>query len=304
MSSTIHIIPSADIARNKWDDCIYASSNAMIYAFSYYLDHMADNWTGLVLNNYEAVMPIPWRKKMGIRYCYAVPFVQQLGWFAASNILEDGIFPTSLLGFVKYGGYAFNYSNNVNVESAENHANYIIDLSLPYAAISDNYKEDAVNNIKKANRCNLSYGIGSSELAIQSYRYHYGQRLHNVLERDYTNFAELVKLLEKKKQAFARCVIDKSSGNVLSVALFLKDARRIYNIMNSTTGEGRKKAANHFLLDNVLKEFAGSGLVFDFEGSDIPGIKAFYEKFGAANQPYKMLTKFNNLPFPLSLLKG
>jgi hypothetical protein len=69
----------------------------------------------------------------------------------------------------------------------------------------------------------------------------------------------------------------------------------LYNLMNSTTNAGRKTGANHFLFDEIFKEFAASNLVFDFEGSDIPGVKIFYEKFGAANQPYYRL-HFNKLP--------
>ena len=69
-----------DIA--KWDACVCNSNNGLIYATSVYLNFMSDDWNGIVVNNYDCVMPIPWRKKFGIRYCYDVPFVQQLGWFS------------------------------------------------------------------------------------------------------------------------------------------------------------------------------------------------------------------------------
>jgi hypothetical protein len=72
--------------------------------------------------------------------------------------------------------------------------------------------------------------------------------------------------------------------------------------MNSTTEAGRKMEANHFLLNSILQQFAGSNLIFDFEGSDIPGVKIFYEKFGAVNQRYYKM-HFNQFPFPLNLLK-
>jgi hypothetical protein len=50
--------------------------------------------------------------------------------------------------------------------------------------------------------------------------------------------------------------------------------------MNSTLPEGKKKEANYFLLSRLWMEFEGSGMIFDFEGSDIPGVKEFYKKFG------------------------
>ena len=52
MKNEIAIIPSYNIDREKWDRCVNDSSNAIIYASSMYLDHLADNWTGIVLNDY------------------------------------------------------------------------------------------------------------------------------------------------------------------------------------------------------------------------------------------------------------
>jgi hypothetical protein len=101
--------------------------------------------------------------------------------------------------------------------------------------------------------------------------------------------------------AFVRKVIN-ADGVMLSIAIFLKDEKRIYNIMNTTTDAGRDAAANHFLLDNVIREFADQNLLLDFEGSDLPGVKSFYENFGARNQPFNHY-HFNRLPFPLKLFR-
>ncbi len=303
MSNNIHIIPSQKIDRAKWDNCINQSSNAMIYACSYYLDAMADNWSGIIVNDYEAVMPVPWRKKLGIKYCYDVPFIQQLGWYCQSGTVDANTLLLQLFSFVKYGDYSFNYHNALQAAGIKQQNNYTIDLSQPHASVVENYTTDAVNNIKKASQVYLSYHTAHWSTALESYQRWYGKRLHNVSAKDYANFNALIKILEEKEQVFARKVMNDSNGNILSIALFLKDKSRIYNIMNSTPEAGRKTGANHYLLDNVFKEFAGSGLVFDFEGSDIPGIKAFYEKFGAENQGYPKLGTFNHLPFPLRLLK-
>jgi hypothetical protein len=69
----------------KWDRCINESSNALIYGTTTYLDHLADHWPGIVLNDYEMVMPVAWRKKLGIRYCYHVPFIQQFGYICVEK---------------------------------------------------------------------------------------------------------------------------------------------------------------------------------------------------------------------------
>jgi hypothetical protein len=120
-------------------------------------------------------------------------------------------------------------------------------------------------------------------------------------DRDFSNFAALAKKLAEKKMCFTRKITD-NNGALLAIGLFLKDKRRIYNLVNTTTDEGRLKEANHFLLDEVIREFAGQSLLFDFEGSDIPGVKAFYEKFGGTDQPY-FYYHYNKLPALLRLFK-
>ncbi len=306
MADSIQIIPSNKVDAAKWDACVRNSPNGVIYALSVYLNYMADNWSGAVLGDYEAVFPIPWRKKMGIRYTYDVPFVQQLGWFAKTNQHNarlQTLFLNQLFRFVRYGSYSFNYANSSPIAGATLCNNYILNLSPQNNSIVENYNADAVGNLKKAGRFNLRYQPCTIEDAIDAYILAYQQRFKHTNDKDYHNFTTLCKILHGQQHAFARMVVDDKNGAVFSAAVFLNDGQRLYNIMNTTLAEGRQKSANHFLLDNVFKEYAASGLVFDFEGSDVDGIKQFYQKFGAINQPYQRLGKFNRLPFPLNILK-
>src|SRR5580765_931871 len=59
-SEDIRFLSRKEIAPEKWDQCISGAKNSLIYARSFYLDRMAKNWSALVLNDYEAVMPLTW----------------------------------------------------------------------------------------------------------------------------------------------------------------------------------------------------------------------------------------------------
>jgi hypothetical protein len=76
---TIQHLTRNEIDSIKWNNCVERSANGLIYAFSYYLDALCDNWDAFVIDDYNAIMPLPWRKKAGIKYIYAPPFIQQLG---------------------------------------------------------------------------------------------------------------------------------------------------------------------------------------------------------------------------------
>src|SRR3954451_11282004 len=103
MQPLIEIMPSHKIDNTKWDTCIKKSDNSFIYATSSYLNFMSDNWHGIVVNDYDCVMPIPWRKKFGIRYCYDVPFIQQLGWFQQTETTSSVLIFPRFFSFIKYG---------------------------------------------------------------------------------------------------------------------------------------------------------------------------------------------------------
>jgi hypothetical protein len=117
------------------------------------------------------------------------------------------------------------------------------------------------------------------------------------------HYAAFKKICETKSsyQVVCREAVD-ANNNTMSIALLLCDGRRLYNLMDTTTNGGRKAQANHFLIDSIIKEFAESKLLLDFEGSDLAGVKTFYESFGARNQPYYSI-RYNNLAWPLRLFK-
>lgn len=301
MHQKVTILSSAQLDRTRWDACIRTSTNPVIYAYSWYLDHLADHWHGIVYGDYAAVMPVPWRKKMGIRYCYQVPFIQQLGWFAGAGFMAEGPMLQALHGFCRYGDYAFNYGNVPRMQQASLHANFILRLSVDYATLSNGFNTDLQHNLKKAAKGQYQYKPMDIATATALYRHLYASRTPHVVSADYLHFQQLCSSLETTGAAFARCIMDKA-GEVLAAAVLLLQDNRLYNMMNSTPDPGRKTGANHLLFDQVIREFAGTGIVLDFEGSDITGIRLFYEKFGSVNEPYCSI-HINHLPFPLRLLK-
>lgn len=301
MQDQPQILPAAKIDRHKWDACVQTANNGLIYARCDYLDHCCDSWYGLVFGDYASVVPLPLRRKLGIRYYYQPPFVQQLGLIgdaAPSDIMA------AILQLARYGDIQFNFANaELAVPlGAETRTNLVIDLSPGYERIASAYKKDLVLNLSKAAKSNLVVDTaGNIQEAIELYHQLYGSRTPQVKPADYKKFTALCEKLATTGNCFVRRIVD-AQGRLMATGVFLKGEKRIYNMMNSTTAEGRAQEANHWLIDAVIREFAGQQLLFDFEGSDLPGVKAFYEKFGAVNQPYYSL-HFNRFPFPLRLLK-
>lgn len=300
MNAEILKIPSHKIDCSKWNDCISRSANGLIYATTDYLDHIADNWTGIVVNDYDIVMPVVWRKKYGISYAYDVPFIQQLGIFSTKAAIPYDKLMEVLFSACKYGDYNFNFGNNIAGTTIC--SNFILPLGSTYENIEKKFSIDTRQNIRRSYEYDLSCVKGSIDEAVDIYQQTYGSRLMHVTSRQFENFKSICRLLQNRDGGVIVRKVVNSSDAILAIVLLLKDNRRLYNLMNSVLPEGRPVEANYFLLSNIWTEFQGSDYLFDFEGSDLPGVKKFYQKFGAVNQPYYRM-HFNHLPWLLKLVK-
>ncbi|MES2777677.1 MAG: hypothetical protein V4722_26095 [Bacteroidota bacterium] len=302
----IHFLQNKEIDKARWDDVIRNSSNGLIYGWSIYLDHLCPGWSALVNDDYSLLMPLTHRKKFGITYLYQPPFCQQLGIFGTAVITETVVadFITACKKHFSFGEIFINHANGGSgQESVAACKNYILRLQNGYDDIKKDYtvslQKNSLNRIKKFD---LQYVLGNDvEKVINFSKQLYGQRVPHVTDNDYETFIKLCVQLYNMGYAFTR-EVKLPDGELLASGVFLKDEKRIYNLISATPPNGRIFEANHLLFDRLIQEFAGTGLVLDFEGSDIPGIAHFYRKFGAINEPYYFL-KWNELPWPARLVK-
>ncbi len=302
----MHLLINNQIDKFRWDDAIRKSANGLIYAWSIYLDYVCPGWSALVNDDYTVLLPLTHKNKYGFRYLYQPPFCQQLGVFSTKAITEIIVIEwiAECRKHFSFGEVFLNSNNTFNIPPGHLlHNNYIIQLDKPYQQIRNNYTNDLLKkNLLRTEKFNLQYLADSDvEMAVTTFKELYAKRTPHVTETDYKAFLALAKNLYSTGNAFVRQV-KLPNGELLACGLFFTDVKRIYNIASSTLPNGRTFEANHFLFDQLIQEFAQSGLVLDFEGSDIPGIERFYKKFGAVNEPYPFL-KWNALPWPINLFK-
>jgi hypothetical protein len=58
----------------------------------------------------------------------------------------------------------------------------------------------------------------------------------------------------------------------------------------------------YFLCNSIFEEYSGRNIIFDFDGTNDPGLGNFYKSFGAEEKKYLRI-KRNNLPFFIKWLK-
>ncbi|MDP4212391.1 MAG: hypothetical protein Q8926_07175 [Bacteroidota bacterium] len=300
----ISFLQQAEIDLQKWDQCVSDSANGLIYGHSFYLSRMAKNWAALVLNDYEAVMPLTWNRKYGIRYLYQPPFTAQLGIFSRFPPIDHSLinaFVTQCEKHFRFCEMRLNYANLL--PGLPIRANYILDLQNSYEQIRRGYRKDLNRNLKNKKFDTLIYtGSTDYQSVVDLHKNLYGKRFPHVTEIDFARFSELCRYLFQEELAILREVKDRNSGALLAAGIFFVEGKRIYNIMPVTLPDGRHTQANPFLLDQLIREYSGKNIILDLEGSEISGIAEFYRKFGSSLEPCPFL-RFNHLPFPIRLLK-
>ena len=232
----LEILPSDKIDKQKWDDCLNGSTSPFIYASSVYLDHMADNWEGIIGDDYSIIMPVPWRKKFGIKYCYDVPFVQQLGVFGKTLQQNDiNACLKLMLQSFRYGDYSLNYMNDIKSGKACN--NYMLSLASNYSSTYSFYSDKLKSDLSKAAKNSLEYKETNAGDVISFFKELYMEKIPAITPENYKNFYDLCALKEKENNLVARKISFNQKD--IAMSLLLRDKYRLYNLISCTSPEGR-----------------------------------------------------------------
>lgn len=300
---SIKYIHREHLDEEKYNRCIDTSLQSKIYAFSWYLDIVCDNWDVLVLDDYEAVMPIPWRKKYGIKYVYPPFWVLQLGVFS-NEVIDENEFLTPLFNTFKFVELRMNTHNNFELypEFLQLKQCQKLVFNTTYSSTLSHYRKDRKKDLQKAAAADLieKWNDQPSNL-IQLFKNNIGKRTPNIKETDYENLEKLMAICIEKKIGEILSVYDKENKLVASVFL-LKHKNSITKLISSTDFNHRKNGANTFLIDRVIFKYHKDFSEFNFGGSSIKSVASFSKSFGAETEKYHQL-KMNKLPKVLQFFK-
>jgi len=301
----IQYLKHHQINKQKWDLCIDSAYNSLIYANSWYLDSLNEGWEALILNDYQAVMPLTNGRKYGISYLFQPFFTQQLGVFSINEISETLVkeFVLAIPAKYRFADIHLNETNCFSSKKSELsiRKNYILDLSFSYDQLFKKFDDHTKRNVKKSANFILSIKPVSIEMATSFYRENNAHKIKKIHSIHYSNLEKALNLANSKEFLFIKGVYSEQN-ELLAVAVFVKFKSRITFLMGAVNETGKKHRAMYFIINSFISENASSNLLLDFEGSEISGVARFYQGFGSTLRPYFHL-KINRLPWLLKLLK-
>jgi hypothetical protein len=302
----ISFLSRSKIDEAKWNDCVLCSAARLPYGLTWYLDSVAEHWDGLVHNDYEAVFPLVWRRRFLIHYLFQPYFTQQLGVFTKQQP-HEGLLREMLDAIparFRFIEINLNYTNRVRHEAFEVSArtNLVLPLDGAYETLADGYHENARRNISKAQKNRLRTRSDlTPETATEFFKANTGVKIPEIGEYVYEHLQRLMRAALQRKMGEVVGVFDEND-NLYATGFFATTENRILNLLPSIDDEGKDAGAGFYLVDHVIRKYAGTGRVLDFEGSMIPSIARFYKSFGAQEQTYWRLRR-NNLPWVLRWVK-
>ncbi len=290
----INYISRDNLDIEKYDYCISNAINSRVYAYSWYLDIVADkHWDVLVLDDYVAVMPLPKRRKYFINYICLLSWSQQLGVFALNDADNQlvGEFINAIPSKFKLVDVLLNSANNFEDKNVTTRINYVLPLSSPYETLFRSYKKGRKSNVKQAlnHNLNIVQGYNYGDI-IALFRVNKGGKIAKN-ESDYDILNKLI-----AQGIYLNLVesigVTNEKGELIGGVFFLKDSKRITYLFSSVNSEGREKQAMSLALNYIIEKFSNTNHVLDFEGSMIPDIASFFRSFGAIKETYFHYKKY------------
>ena len=302
--STIQHVTNHQIDRARWDQCITKAFNHCPYASSAYLDSLTPGWEALIEGDYECVMPLPVRKKYGIRYAYQPFLIPYLGLFGAStDMVKIDQFLQAIPKQIRWIDITLNPKcfNQATASGIRSRTNYFLPLDNDYESIRLQYRHNHIRNILRAEKagCLIDRNIAANEVFELAETYLGPRGLFPAAHK-----SAFLKLMNDWRKCGKACTYGvRLDGKLMASTIFLLFQNRAYYLLVGNHPDGKTVGASHALIDAFIKDHAGSNWILDFEGSDIPSLAFFYEGFGSKKESFGWL-QVNRLPAWMAWLKS
>ena len=280
----IRKISYLEIDFHKYDVCINSSAQYKYSAKSHFLDVCAgkNQWEILIYGDYEAVMPIPFIKKMGYKMVVNPKLCQQLGIF---SIVDQPNLNQKFLDYFRKNYrvwfYAFNEYNHWEKPLLQR-KNYIIPQE-DYANVFKKYSPKRKRKLRlddEVKENSTIEKVGDWQL-IEAFI------LQNSIgadsSKDLKDFLTIYfKFLQQNQLHFYGFFYREELINLLAI---YEDPKSVALLGTFNKKETIKLNGSSVLVDYAISQFVQEK-DFDFEGSEVPSIEEFFRGYRPVERPY------------------
>ena len=288
-----------EINTQQWDACVGSNINtASLSGMSWYLDSCCKQWDAIIINNYQSVIPLPYRKKFGIRYVYPPFFAPRLG------VMGKEITASTWDDVLTCIGKKFKWTDMILPPQTPIHTDnypcfknrtYVLDLRHPYDLLCQRYSSNHRRNCKKAMENQLTFVENADiDTIISLFVDNMGKTKEvGYAKKDYNELKNLIAFLQTKDAVEVLGVADKN-GKLCAGAFFTHQFGKYNFLFSGREKTNKEDRSMFFLIDNFINNHANNAYDLNFNGSNNDLIARFYAGFGA-EESYSCQLYLNNL---------
>lgn len=295
----IRFLKHSEIDPEKWNQAVRNSLSSNVLAEYELLDLLTDGdtWHALVENDYEAVMPLPTRKKGVLKYVYTPFFLPQMGIFS-----EHEITPQKTADFLHEISRHYVLADvlmNEKIESGHGDHEFVshsLSLNLAYNELYSQFHENTRRNIKAAQKQQVRVTVQEEKIAdiIALFRTNKGsEEAVHFRENDYAKLQHVADYLLEHNLLEVYGVRTVQNG-LAAGALFVKDGKRRWFWFSGRDNSLSESKPMFLLLDTYIRDHSESDLYLDFNGSSNPNVARLYQGFGGKRYTIPFVRQFKN----------
>ena len=296
----IRFLKHSEINPEKWNQAVYNSLVSSVFVRYEMLELLTtpDTWHALVQEDYEAVMPLPTRKKGVLKYVYTPFFMPQMGIFSECEITSDEThaFFKEISKHYVLADVLLNEKNETQESHKNNFVSHFISLQPSYNELYNQFHENTKRNIKvgKKTECRITVGEESVADIITLFRANRGQGSNvHFQEEDYERLSQMADYL-LKNNLLEVYGVRTNDHQLAAGALFVKDGNRRWFWFSGRDNRLSECKPMFFLLDAYIHDHAESDLILDFNGSKNENVARLYQGFGGERYTIPFERRFKN----------
>ena len=283
-----------DICKNKWDELIISVSHTQ---FCFLFDFLTSicKWDAIILEEqgkYVMVLPVPFKKKLWVKYFYQPFFVQQLGVISSTKVTQKHQLSVVSLLKRRFNFGQMNWNMKFDIHTQDIHfitkTNYVLPLELSYEEQLKKLNKNRQRIIKKLGRedfvTKVCYENQDFEEVILRFAKLFEIKIPEVTQFHYRTVINALNKIYDQLEIIAVKV--QRGGLTASGSLFINMNGRLVYLLGYTEDEFKSQSVHILSFTRIMELFNTSEVVLDLEGGEDAGIGGFYRSLGADKEHY------------------
>jgi hypothetical protein len=257
---------------------------------SWFLSSVATGWRAIKDSTGHYRMALFERSVAGIPFMlFQPPFLQSVPIIPPTYDQLPDLYPFLSRMYLRF---AIQSTEKFTLQiKAQEAINFVLPLDKSADQLFHGFSENRKRNIRKLEKSSVEYLIHHSiDALVAHFR---ASKTANQWPLTRSLEEKLKAILHHRPTDHAAFVLEArdKAGNFLAAGLFVFGCGRITCILGASSSKGREYTAMAGIFWFLIQRHAGTSVILDFEGGQLPGTGRFYREFGSIAENYFVCRK-------------